>query len=113
MESIFTECIVDIISAIVIALAGYVGLVAKRLYNKYVNTEIKKSVATTVVKATEQIYKELHGDDKLNKAMEDAAAILLENGIKVSERELRILLESAVNEFNQVIVLEGEALTTE
>lgn len=92
----------EILGAILTALAGVLGLAVKNLATKYINTSVKRSVARTVVQGVEQLYKDLHGKEKLDKALEAAAAMLLENGITVTELELRMLIEAAVGEFNQV-----------
>lgn len=92
----------EILGAILTALAGVVGLAIKNLATKYINTSVKRSVARTVVQGVEQLYKDLHGKEKLDKALEAAAAMLLENGIYVTDLELRMLIEAAVGEFNQV-----------
>ena len=92
----------EILGAIFTALAGVVGLAIKNLATKYINTSVKRSVARTVVQGVEQLYKDMHGKEKLDKALEAAAAMLLENGITVTELELRMLIEAAVGEFNQV-----------
>lgn len=90
-----------ILYAILTAVGGYLGIVVKNLYTKYVNDKTKEAVAKTVVKAVEQIYKDLHGEDKLNKALESASEMLEQKGIVVTELELRMLIESAVGEFNE------------
>jgi hypothetical protein len=92
----------EILGAILTALAGVVGLAVKNLATKYINTSVKRSVARTVVQGVEQLYKDLHGQEKLDKALEAAAAMLQENGITVTDLELRMLIEAAVGEFNQV-----------
>ena len=89
-----------ILYTILTAIAGYLGVVIKNLYAKYVNDKTKQDVAKTVVKAVEQIYTDLHGEEKLNKAVSSAAEILTEKGITITELELRILIESALAEFN-------------
>lgn len=89
-----------LIYAVVTAIAGYLGIVAKSLITKYLNDKTKKDVARTVVKAVEQIYKDLHGDEKLDKALRSCSEILAGKGITVTDLELRCLLEAAVNEFN-------------
>ena len=91
-----------ILGAILTALAGIIGMALKHLATQYINTETKRSVARTVVQGVEQIYKDLHGQEKLDKAMEAAAAMLKEYGITVTELELRMLLESALAELNRV-----------
>ena len=89
------------------ALAGYIGIVAKRLYTKYVNDKTKQAVAKTVVQAVEQIYKDLHGEEKLNKALEAASEMLAEKGITITDLEMRTLIEASLAEFNRAFEKEG------
>lgn len=89
-----------ILYAILTAIGGYLGLVVKNLYTKYINTKIKQDVARTVVRGVEQIYKDLHGEEKLNAALTAASEMLAEKGITASQLELRMLIEAAVAEFN-------------
>ena len=96
-----------ILYAILTALAGYIGIVAKRLYTKYVNDKTKQAVAKTVVQAVEQIYKDLHGEEKLNKALEAASEMLAEKGITITDLEMRMLIEAALAEFNKAFEKEG------
>ncbi len=92
----------EIIGTILLALAGTLSLAVKNLAAKYINTKIKRDVARTVVQGVEQVFKHLHGPDKLDKAMEAAAEMLTAQGITVTELELHMLLEAAVGEFNDV-----------
>lgn len=92
----------EILGTVLTALAGYLGIVIKNLCQKYLNDKTKQDVARTCVKAVEQIYKDLHGEEKFNKALENASDVLAEKGITVSDTEMRILIESAVAEFNKV-----------
>ena len=92
----------ELLYTLIMALAGWLAVVAKNLVTKYINDKTKKSVAKTVVQAVEQIYKDLHGDEKLNKATEYMAEMLTEKGITATELEVRMLLEDAVGEFNKV-----------
>lgn len=96
-----------ILYAVLTALAGYTGIVAKRLYTKYVNDKTKQAVAKTVVQAVEQIYKDLHGEEKLNKALEAASEMLAEKGITITDLEMRMLIEAALAEFNRAFEKEG------
>lgn len=89
-----------ILGTILTAIFGYLGVIAKQLATKYINDKTKQTVAKTVVQAVEQLYKDLHGDDKLIKALEAAADMLTEKGINVTDLELRMLIEAAVAEFN-------------
>lgn len=92
----------EILGAILTALAGYLGVVLKNLATKYLNDKTKRDVAKTCVQAVEQIFKDLHGEDKFNQALENASTILADKGILVSATEMRMLIESAVAEFNEV-----------
>lgn len=98
-----------ILYAVFTAIAGYLGIVVKQLYTKYVNDKTKQAVAKTVVQAVEQIYKDLHGEEKLNKALESASEMLAEKGIAITDLELRMLIEAAVAEFNDAFNREVEA----
>lgn len=92
----------EIVTTIVTAIVGYIAVVAKNLAQKYINDKTKKDVAKIVVSGIEQCYKALEGPQKLEKALEAASSMLAEKGIKVTEVELRMLLESALSEFNKV-----------
>lgn len=87
--------------AVITAIAGYIGIVAKNLITKYINDKTKETVAKTAVKFVEQVYKDLHGEDKLNAALSAASEMLAEKGITVTDLELRVLIEAAVAEFNK------------
>ena len=90
----------EILGTAILALAGYVGAEVKKLFTKYINDKIKRALAKTVVQFVEQVYKDLHGEAKLNAAMAAFSEMLAEKGITVSELEMRVLLEAAVAEFN-------------
>lgn len=89
-----------ILYSILTAIAGYLGIVVKNLYQKHLNDKTKQDVAKTCVKAVEQIYKDLHGAEKLHKALESASEMLANKGIAITDIELRMLIEAAVAEFN-------------
>jgi hypothetical protein len=91
----------QIIGTALLALAGAFGVVVKNLATKYLNDKTKQNIAKIVVQGVEQVYKELHGEEKLNQALEMFSDLLNEKGIQCSELEMRILLEAAVGEFNK------------
>ena len=107
MEDVLMQYLLKILGYVLSAAAVWLGYELKKLAQKYVNTQTKKDVARTVVQAVEQIYKDLHGEDKLNKALEAASEILTAQGIHVTGLELRTLIESAVGEFNGVFWMEN------
>ena len=91
----------EILYTVIMAIAGYVGIVIKNLATKYINDKTKRSVAKTAVQFVEQVYKDLHGEEKLNAAFAAASEMLSEKGIYVSDLEMKVLLEAAVAEFNK------------
>ena len=99
--NILNSYLSQIVLALLVALAAFLGAQAKALYKKYVTTEIKQAVVKTAVRFVEQVYKDLHGPEKLHQAMARASAMLEEYGITISEYELVSLIEAAVNEFNK------------
>ena len=90
-----------ILYAILSGVFAWLGVKAKALVDKYLNDKTKQAVAKTVVQAIEQVYKDLHGEEKLNKALEAASEMLAEKGITVTDLEMRMLIEAAVAEFNK------------
>ena len=52
----------QIMYAIITAVAGYVGIVLKKLATEYINDKTKADVAKTAVRFVEQVYKDLHGE---------------------------------------------------
>ena len=99
MEFIQTY-LLEILAAIITAVASFVGVTIKNAYTKYIDTKTKKEIVKATVEYVEQVFKEIHGEEKLNKAKEKALDWLKEKGIKISDAELEILIESAVNGFN-------------
>jgi hypothetical protein len=91
----------QIMYAILTTIAGWLGIVIKNLATKYLNDKTKQDVARSAVKFAEQVYKDLHGEDKFNAALAAASEMLMEKGIHASDLELRVLIEAAVAEFNE------------
>lgn len=96
---------------VVTAVFGYLGVQAKALADKFLNDKTKRDVAKTVVSAVEQIYKDIHGEEKLEKALESASEMLAEKGITVTDLEMRMLIEAAVAEFNKAFEKKPELET--
>lgn len=97
----FLEAALGIVKIIVTAVAGYIGISIRNLARRYIDNDEKRAVASTVVKFVEQVYTDIHGNDKLNKALEQAESIFAEKGIYIGSAELRALIEAAVNEMNK------------
>lgn len=91
----------QILEAILVAIFGCFGLIVKNMAAKYLNDDTKRTLAKTVVCFVEQVYKDLHGHDKLQMAMKVLSDQLAEKNIKVTGTEMKILIEAAVAEFNE------------
>lgn len=107
----FLEIVLPALGSLLVVWFGILGTKIKNTYDDKVNTETKKEMVDLSVKYVEQVYKTLHGDEKLQKAIEQASLLLNEKGVSVSEIELRTLIESAVYGLQQGI--SGETVSIE
>jgi len=112
MEELFNEILstylVPMLATILTAIASYVGIQVKKIYEKKVNTETKKAVVSDVVKMIEQVYKDIHGKDKYNKAVEYITEALNEKNIPITDLEIKYLIESTCSEFVKEVKKEGK-----
>ena len=100
MNEILATYAMEIIKVIALMIFTIIGVSAAKLQAKYINTETKRKVAATTVAYIEQVYKDLHGDEKLVRALAVAASILSQKGIKTTDEELKVLIEAAVKKMN-------------
>ena len=82
------------------ALISYLGVTIKSKIVAKVDTETKKNLLETTVKYVEQVYKDIHGAEKLEMAMNKAEALFKEKGIKIGKVELEMMIEEVVNNIN-------------
>lgn len=66
------------------------------LYKQYLINEAKENIVKTICMGIEQLYKNLSNEEKLNKAITNINIILKENNIKITDLELRMLIESSI-----------------
>jgi hypothetical protein len=99
---------VEILNLVVAVLVACVGLVTRHVV-KYlkgkgiiVQLENNKELVNIVVKAVEQTYKTLHGEEKLNMAKLEVVKLMNEKKIKISEKEIDLLIEASVKEMKDV-----------
>jgi len=98
IKSFFDEYGAAILYTVIITIIGYFGTVIKNTYSKHIDDNTKESVIKICVKAVEQLYSNLKGEEKLNKCIEYSNKMLKEKLIDISDLELRILIESIVNQ---------------
>lgn len=97
MKEIIMEYLPKILEYVIIIIAGILANKAKKL----INTDIKKAIVRDTVKYVEQVFRDVHGTEKLDAAKDKAVALLREKGIKISDEEIIVLIESAVSEMNK------------
>ena len=94
-----------LIPALALAFTGFItwlGVKLKGVFEKSDKEKLYLSLASTCVQAVEQIYKDLDGKAKLEKALEAFSQMLKTRGIKLSPIEMRMYIEDAVGAFNDV-----------
>jgi hypothetical protein len=107
LKEFIAEYGTSIIYTIATAILGFIGMTVKSIIEKYVDEKKKEKIVETCVKAAEQIYKELKGNDKLEKVKENIISMLTEQGLTISELEMDMMIEAAVAEMNKQIKKEG------
>ena len=95
------QIVLPILATFLTGLFTYIGTRLKKVYEEKVNTETAKTVAEDAVRFVEQVYKDLHGKEKLEKATAQVAEVLQSKGITISEAEINMLIESAVYGLNE------------
>ena len=102
LEELMTELQPLIITAcvtIVTTVATWLGAQVKTIIKDKVDTQTKKDIIETTCRYVNQVYKDLNGPAKLQKAKEEALMLLNEKGIKITDLELTVLIEATVNSF--------------
>lgn len=107
LEELMTQLQPLIINAAVVIITGVGAAVGKWVHNwvkQKADTEEKQKVVETTVKYVQQVFKDLDGEAKLEKAQETIVEQLNEKGIKITDLELRVMIEAAVNSFKDTVV---------
>lgn len=91
----------EIISTILTAIFGFLGVKIKRYLDEKENARIVQHVVKTAVLAVEQMYKDISGEEKFELAMKNISEMLEQKGIAVTELELKLLIERCVAEFSE------------
>lgn len=88
----------EIIQAIIMGIIGFIGIALKNVLKKQSDDKTKEKVVKTVVAAIEQMYSDLSGTEKYEKAVESITDMLNEKGISATELEVQMLIESCIKE---------------
>ena len=100
VQEFLTQYGMELVSTVVVAIMGFVGICIKNIIKKFSDERTKEQVCKTVVKAVEQMYSDLTGDERYEKAVESVSEMLEEKGIGATELEVKMLIEAAVKEMN-------------
>lgn len=90
-----------IFSVLAIAAAKYIKPL---LQNKTIEV-----IAKNVVLCVEQTFKDLHGEEKLDKALERFSEMLAARKIDLPADEMKVMIEAAVAKLNNVFVANSDA----
>ena len=100
-EQFVTTYGLEILALLLCAMAGTLGLWLKKTVKPFLNDETKVTIARLTVQYVEQVWKTIHGPEKLSKALEVASVLLKKKGIDFDAEEMTIMIEAAVAEFNE------------
>lgn len=85
----------ELIAAILTFVGSMIGLAIKAILKDWATDKKKKDVVKTVIGAVQQIYSDLDGAEKYEKAVENITEMLNEKGISATELEIQMLIEDA------------------
>lgn len=107
---IFQSSLVEMFMMVITGIVSYIGIKLKTLYKDKINSEIIKKIVEDTVKYVEQITKDISitSENKKQKAKDKILEWLDVKGLYISNTELDILIESAVNSLKDVIVYESK-----
>lgn len=100
MSEIMKEIIAQYLPILIEIILTALGGMAVSYLKKKIKNEETMQIIERVVKATEQIHKDIHGHDKLYSAEIKAKRLLANKGIELSDFELTNLIESVVHDMN-------------
>lgn len=98
-EQFISEYGTTIMYALLTTVASIIGTWIGSIYKKYINDKTKEDVVRTVCKAVKQMYKDLHGEEKYNKAVKFIVEMLSLKGITITELEIQMLIEATCSDF--------------
>lgn len=90
----------DLLAAIIMCVCGFLANKIRTMINKKENRDETEAVIKHTVQYVEQVYSDLHGQDKFNACLEKIEELLEEKGVPFSKEEIEVLIEAAVNSLN-------------
>ena len=108
----FIQILLPVLATFLTAVFTYLGNRIKTSYEQKANQQVTEQVIKSVVNYVEQVYVNIKGPEKLQKALEQASLILSEKGIKITDAEIYMLIESAVYGLNAGLKTEKSGTDT-
>ena len=93
----------ELITTIIAGIVGYIGIMCKNMYTKFIEDKIQENTVKNAVKAVEQLYKDKSGEEKKELAKNYALEVLESKGVSIGDAELEILIEASVQEINKKV----------
>lgn len=103
MSDFVNIVLVPVLGTVITAIVGYLGVKIKSLLEKWTQDKMMRDAAETCVRAVEQLYKDLHGAEKFQVCVNNLTEMLAEKGIHVTDLEIKMLVESAVQKLNEAV----------
>ena len=100
MKELITQIIIDYLPVILASIGTFLVARLSKLWTKIAEDKTKRDIAATTVRYIEQVFIDLHGKEKLQKAKESMSELLISKGINITEVEITMLLEEAVKNMN-------------
>lgn len=98
MQEILIELQPHFINIVLTVLTALAALIGKQV-KQYLNTKEKRDIVDATVRYVEQVGRTLGAPEKLALAKEKALEWINSKGFNISEIELEILIEAAVQNF--------------
>lgn len=100
---VLMPAVISLLGTVVSVVTGIIGYKISKWGDKYIEnqntlmtSEEKKAIINSTVRYVEQVFKDLNGTEKFEKAKERALKLLNEQGIDVTDEQLETLIEAAV-----------------
>ena len=100
----FLEILMPILATFLTAVFTYLGNKIKNAYETKLKNETAKTIVDDTVRYVQQVYKDLDGTEKLQKAIEKAQEVLKEKGIILTDVEINMLIESSVFTLKNILL---------
>ena len=102
------QILLPILATVLTAVFTYLGNKIKNAYETKLKNDTAKTIVDDTVRYVQQVYKDLDGTEKLQKAIEKAQDVLAEKGIKLTDVEINMLIESSVFTLKNILTQSKE-----